>query len=50
MSVVEKNDTTPIAADQSPLWKRIAWMGAIWLTSVAVLGIISLIIKLWLKA
>ncbi len=32
----------------SPLWKRLAWMVAIWATSVAVLGVVGYILRLWL--
>ncbi|KEO89121.1 oxidase [Erythrobacter longus] len=38
-------DTKP----QSPLWKRLAWMAAIWLASVTVLGVVAMIIRFWLK-
>ena len=34
----------------TPLWQRLAWLAAIWLTSVATLGIIALFIRLWLNA
>ena len=34
---------------QSPLWKRLAWMAAIWLASVAVLGAVAMVIRFWLK-
>lgn len=37
-------DTEP----QPPLWKRLAWMAAIWLASVTVLGVVAMIIKFWL--
>ncbi|WP_428819746.1 DUF2474 family protein [Microbulbifer sp. MCCC 1A16149] len=33
---------------QSTLWKRLAWMAAIWLMSVAALGAISLLLRWWL--
>lgn len=39
-----------IAADDTPLWKRLAWLGAIWGASVAVLGVVAYGIRLWLKA
>jgi len=32
-----------------PLWKRIAWMAAIWLASVTFLGLIAMVIRFWLK-
>jgi hypothetical protein len=34
----------------SPLWKRLAWMLAIWLASVTVLGLVAGAIKWWLRA
>jgi hypothetical protein len=33
----------------APLWKRLAWMAAIWLVSVATLGIVALAIRLVLR-
>lgn len=30
----------------SPLWKRLAWMAAIWAASVAALGLVAGIIRL----
>lgn len=33
----------------APLWKRLAWLAAIWMASVAFLGAIAWIIRLWLK-
>lgn len=32
----------------SPLWKRLAWMAAIWTMSVAVIGAVAYILRLWL--
>jgi len=33
---------------QAPLWKRLAWMAAIWAASVALLGVVALVIRFWL--
>jgi hypothetical protein len=33
----------------TPLWQRLAWMAAIWLASVAVLGAVAWVIRLWIK-
>ena len=35
-------------AEAQPLWKRLAWMAAIWAASVAVLGVISEVLLLWI--
>jgi hypothetical protein len=35
--------------DEAPLWKRLAWMAAIWVMSVAALGAVAFIIRTWLK-
>ena len=32
-----------------PLWRRLAWMAAIWTLSVAAVGVVSLILRFWLK-
>jgi hypothetical protein len=35
--------------DAGPLWKRLAWMVAIWAGSVAALGVVAMLIRWWLK-
>ena len=42
---VDHHDAPGIA----PLWKRLAWMAAIWLASVTTLGIVAMVIRSWLK-
>lgn len=32
-----------------PWWKRVGWMIAIWLGSIAVVGIVASVIRFWLK-
>jgi len=41
-------DTTRVEGDGAPLWKRLAWMGAIWLASISLLGAIAMVIRWWL--
>ena len=35
-------------SDAGPLWKRLAWMAAIWAGSVAALGVVAMLIRWWL--
>ena len=37
-------------ADSAPLWKRLAWMAGIWTMSVAALGLVAWVLRLWLHA
>jgi hypothetical protein len=32
-----------------PLWKRVAWMTAIWAMSVAALGVVAALLRWWLR-
>ncbi len=36
-------------SDAGPLWKRLAWMAAIWAASVAALGVVAMLIRWWLR-
>jgi hypothetical protein len=36
-------------AETPSVWKRLGWMLLIWSASVAALGALSLILRLWLK-
>ena len=37
-----------IGQPDTPLWKRLAWMAAIWAASVAALGAVTEVLRLWL--
>ena len=37
-----------IPADRTPLWQRLAWLAAIWAGSVAVLGAVAYVLRLWI--
>ena len=33
----------------APLWRRLAWMAGIWTASVAALGAVAFVIRVWLN-
>ena len=35
-------------AESRPFWKRLLWMAAIWAASVAVLGVVAGVLRLWI--
>jgi hypothetical protein len=37
-----------VGQTNAPLWKRLAWMAAIWAASVAVIGAFAELLKLWI--
>jgi len=34
---------------EPPMWQRLAWMAAIWTASVATLGAVAFVLRLWLN-
>jgi hypothetical protein len=38
----------PEPPPEPPLWQRLGWMAAIWAASVAVLGVVAYVIRLWI--
>lgn len=34
--------------DAGPWWKRLAWLATIWAMSVAALGVVAYLLRLWL--
>ena len=34
--------------NEAPLWQRLAWMIVIWSVSVAVVGIVAALIRMWI--
>ena len=43
------NGRPPMNAEQRPLWQKLAWMAGIWVASVAVLGLVALLLRTWLN-
>lgn len=37
-----------IGQTEAPLWRRLAWLAAIWVGSVTVLGVVAWILRLWI--
>jgi hypothetical protein len=49
MAIIDPRLSGAERAEATPLWRRLAWMAAIWAMSVAVLGAVAMVIKAWLK-
>ncbi|WP_082835937.1 DUF2474 domain-containing protein [Croceicoccus bisphenolivorans] len=47
---MNEQEQEPGRTDQveGPLWKRLAWLVAIWTASVAVLGAVAWLLRLWI--
>lgn len=41
--------STDAGLPEPPLWKRLAWLAAIWAMSVAVIGAVAWFLRLWIK-
>ena len=41
---MDTTDTPP-----GPLWRRLAWMAAIWAASVSALAVVAGVIRFWLR-
>jgi len=50
MAIIDPRLNGAERAEATPLWRRLAWMAAIWAMSVAALGAVAMVIKAWLKA
>lgn len=46
LGVVREDRADPRTAGADRPWKRVAWFGALWVSSVAALGLVGLAIKL----
>lgn len=38
----------PDPPPEPPLWQRLLWMAGLWAASVAVLGVVAYVIRLWI--
>ena len=45
----DKDPRPEEAPREAALWKRVGWMALIWAGSVASLGVVSLMLRWWLK-
>jgi len=49
MTRQQRNPMLSRDSDEAPLLKRLGWMALIWAASVSLLGVVSLMIRWWLK-
>jgi len=49
MGIIDPRLSGAGRAEATPLWKRLAWMAAIWALSVGALGVVGLVLRVWLK-
>ena len=49
MGIIDPRLSGAERAEATPLWKRLAWMAAIWAMSVAGLGVVGMVLRVWLK-
>lgn len=50
MAIIDPRLSGAEGAEATPLWRRLAWMAAIWGMSVAVLGAVATVLRTWLNA
>jgi len=49
MGIIDPRLSGAERAEATPLWRRLAWMAAIWALSVGALGVVGLVLRAWLK-